>query len=984
MTLCVSAFMKWTMNLFAFKTSRLLAVTLALAAGPLGRAMAEEAVPQQSGPEQSGAGMSNTLRRLDQAQENLRGPGNQNRGSATLGLEGGTLDLDTPDFNLKLVKDSQTIAALQPKGGDGFDFTPADQLQVRAGNRYYHLGDLTIRLRKGDTGEWRNYSTAVARQPVKALPTAAPVLAAADLSPTLAEDCPLQVRRTWALEDGRLVLRFEVKNKDSEPVQIGSLGIPMIFNNLINDFRRTPPRPRSLEQAHAICSFSDPAICLDGGYIQVTRLSGRGPALVIVPDGRTPFEAYNPILNPNDRGGNVPFFADLTERGQTFEGFYEWLVHSKAYAENEWKNAQPWNAPTSETLAPGATKTFGVKFLVAPEIRDISKVLAAAHRPVAIGIPGYILPMDLDGRLFLNYSAKVASIEVEPKGAIVAGPDAGSKPGWQAYTLHGKEWGRARVTVNYEDGLKQTIHYTVIKPSVEAVADLGNFLFTKQWFDDPTDPFHRSPSVMTYDRANNRIVTQDGRVWIAGLQDEGGSGSWVAAAMKLSGQPKKEEVAKFERFVDGVLWGGIQYTNGPWQYGVRKSMFYYEPNEITNYYRSDITYRGWTAWNKRAAERVDRAYNYPHVVAAYWTMYHVARNYAGLATHHSWDWYLEQAYQTTKFLGKRSANGQSLVGYIDTGLMEGDIFVLLVKDLKREGWKEKADELEAIMKRRADVWKGRAYPFGSEMAWDSTGQEEVYAWTKYFGYDDKGQVSISSILGYMPTVPHWGYNGNARRYWDFFYGAAPGGRLERQIHHYGSGINAIPLLSSYRDHPDDYYLLLVGYGGAMGALSNIDPDGFAAAAFHSSPALLKWDSYSGDYGPNFFGHAVNAATYVINHPEFGWQSFGGNVAVSGDWIKVRPRDSFRQRIYVAPRGLWLTLDAGTFESIEVNTKTHAVRVEFSSATPAVRSARLRVEQPAKVSGVGTYRPTTSFNVERDAFICPLNSRTAWVELTDAG
>ena len=44
-----------------------------------------------------------------------------------------------------------------------------------------------------------------------------------------------------------------------------------------------------------------------------------------------------------------------------------------------------------------------MKFLVAPEIRDIEKTLAANDRPVAVGIPGYILPMDMDARLFLKY-----------------------------------------------------------------------------------------------------------------------------------------------------------------------------------------------------------------------------------------------------------------------------------------------------------------------------------------------------------------------------------------------------------------------------------------------------------------------------------------------------------------------------------------------------------------------------------------------------
>ena len=50
-------------------------------------------------------------------------------------------------------------------------------------------------------------------------------------------------------------------------------------------------------------------------------------------------------------------------------------------------------------------------------------------------------------------------------------------------------------------------------------ADMGRFLTTRQWFDDPADPFHRGPSVMTFDRERDALVTQDARVWIAGLGD---------------------------------------------------------------------------------------------------------------------------------------------------------------------------------------------------------------------------------------------------------------------------------------------------------------------------------------------------------------------------------------------------------------------------------------------------------------------------------
>jgi hypothetical protein len=882
-------------------------------------------------------------------------------------LDQGMMNLDTPEFDLTLVRSSQTIAALKPKGAGGFDFTPGDLLVARSRNGYYHLGDLDLRLRLGSAGEWKSYSTAVERTPVKALPTSAEILAAADLTPTFPADFPLDVTRAWAVDHGQLVLRFTLKNKTTQVVQIGALGIPMIFNNVMNN--------RSLAQAHEICSFYDPYIGEDAGYLQVTRLNGHGPALVVVPDGKTPFEAYKPILNKRSVNGTAPIFSDPTPRWVTFEGFYDWMVHSEAYAQNEWKNAQPWNPPTMLTLAPGESKTYGVKFLLADSIRHIEKTLTANGRPVAVGIPGYVLPMDIDAHLFLKYGKSVKSMVADPSGAIDIHKDAPvAGGGWKSFTLKGRTWGRSRLTITYEGGLVQTISYFVIKPEAQVVSDLGNFLTTKQWFVDPKDPFHRSPSVMTYDREANRIVTQDSRVWIAGLSDEGGAGSWLAAIMKEFGQPNREELAKYQQFVDGVLWGGIQYKDGPEKYGVRKSLFYYQPNELPwGYYRSDLDWSSWTSWNKKASEAVDRSFNYPHVAAAYWVLYRLARDHHGLVTDHPWQWYLTHAYETS------IAMTNNAPGLARFGQMEGDIFLKIMTDLRREGMTIQADDLESKMRARSDRWKEEPYPFGSEMPWDSTGQEEVYAWMKYFGYEAKADVTLNAILGYDPTIPSWGYNGSARRYWDFIY-AAKIQRLERQLHHYGSGINAIPLLAAYREHPDDFYLLRVGYGGTMGALTDIDQQGFASAAFHAFPDMLKFDPYSGDYGPNFFGHALNTATYIVNHPEFGLLAFGGNIKVQGSTISVTPLDSFRMRVYVASLGLWLTLDAGQFDAVEINSKTGVVRLGFAPATEFTPAAYLRVEQPAKINGVGAYQLDKSFTLERGAYVVPLHKGTTWVEL----
>jgi hypothetical protein len=85
---------------------------------------------------------------------------------------------------------------------------------------------------------------------------------------------------------------------------------------------------------------------------------------------------------------------------------------------------------------------------------------------------------------------------------------------------------------------------------------------------------------------------------------------------------------------------------------------------------------------------------------------------------------------------------------------------------------------------------------------------------------------------------------------------------------------------------------------------------------------------------------------------------------------------------VASLGLWLSLDAGQFERVEINTRTGVVRLGLAPATPTVATALLRVEQPARINGVGTYHPAPALLSERDAFRIPLKQGTTWVELTE--
>jgi hypothetical protein len=97
------------------------------------------------------------------------------------------------------------------------------------------------------------------------------------------------------------------------------------------------------------------------------------------------------------------------------------------------------------------------------------------------------------------------------------------------------------------------------------------------------------------------------------------------------------------------------------------------------------------------------------------------------------------------------------------------------------------------------------------------------------------------------------------------------------------------------------------------------------------------------------------------------------VSEAGGRITVQVTDSFRRRVYLAPYGLYLTLDAGRFQRVEIDPATGAVSVTLAPATGSTPRAYLRVEQPAQLPGAGDYAPVSSFESERGAFVVPLGS-----------
>ncbi len=98
-------------------------------------------------------------------------------------------------------------------------------------------------------------------------------------------------------------------------------------------------------------------------------------------------------------------------------------------------------------------------------------------------------------------------------------------------------------------------------------------------------------------------------------------------------------------------------------------------------------------------------------------------------------------------------------------------------------------------------------------------------------------------------------------------------------------------------------------------------------------------------------------------------------------VQATTLDSFRNRIFIAPIGLWLTLDSGKFKSIKYDPLSRSLRINLAPASKNAAIARLRVHKmngaedsshPIKIEG--------NPKVERGAYIFLLGNKDRVVRI----
>ena len=183
----------------------------------------------------------------------------------------------------------------------------------------------------------------------------------------------------------------------------------------------------------------------------------------------------------------------------------------------------------------------------------------------------------------------------------------------------------------------QVASFYVLPPLDQHLATFGAFQASTAYYDDDSDPFGRSPSVMPYNRHSKAHVLHDPRNFIVGLSDEGGAGANVGFASKQAFSPVAAEVAQLDRYINSTLWG-VHCPAAPPQYrsdcslqdrathGIKASLFWTNANGswdamsgMPGYKYQPEDFTGWK-WDRPRAYSLFRAYNYPHQTVVYHSM----------------------------------------------------------------------------------------------------------------------------------------------------------------------------------------------------------------------------------------------------------------------------------------------------------------------------------------------------------------------------
>jgi hypothetical protein len=882
--------------------------------------------------------------------------------SAVSQTAGGSAALAVAEGQFDVQLDAGAIVSLRP---------PSDGVKTEYVQTGRRLGDVFIRYR-GKDGAWQSADTAQLALDGSATFAPAPggksytadyvinyAPAASNTGPGAARAVPvpvltLQIR--YAFEDGAVVWAMTIKNVGNQKRQIDDLALPLPVNASV-------PRAENQSPVHGLKhSF----VSGHNSYIFWMRSDSVGPYPVLTPLGDTRFEYWD-VQRP------APTAPGAQQGGG--RGTYRVYIHSAAAGTEAKAQGTRWRQPnTGLTLAPGETRTYGLKLRWANDYDAVRRLLVEEGLIDVHVVPGMTVPNDLFARFALRTRQPIRAVEAEfPAETRIE--SLGSKGDTHFYQVRFGRLGENRLAVRYGDGRHTFLEFFSTEPLETLIKKRAAFIARSQhrdpskWYDGLITDWNMESRVLLSPDNYDRI--QSWRIYAVTCDDPGlGKPAYLAA--KNAEFPEQAEVEALDYYIKHFVWGGLQQTTAePYPYGV-----YGIPDWKTNRESADP--------GRNGRRHLWRIYDYPHVFVLYHSMYRVAKNHPQVKTTLPAGEYLRRAYGTAVAMFTVPMEIERWSAY-RTGLYNELVIVDLIDDLRAAGMSAEAETLKGHWEQKVKTFvNGRPNLFQSEYAFDSTGFESTHALARYaLRHADRPGESTTEI----PL-------GNAERFMRTQLAANIfcRGWLEPAYYllgsdYRGSGGNSYTLTYmsqmggwavldyalNYAREPDWY--LRLGYASYLSAWALMNTgtprsnygywypgrenDGAAGGGFEPAPYGQTWLQqphhrgswyYAAEIDLGYTGALRAAATVLADDPLFGRFCFGGDWRQTAAGLRVTPKDGLRRRFHAllgegGRRQLHMELEADRFAAswpIVLKEDLSEVRFRLESDNPAKHVVRLRL------------------------------------------
>ena len=680
------------------------------------------------------------------------------------------------------------------------------------------------------------------------------------------------LKSDFLMKEQMLEWTISLVNVSDQEMDFRDLNIPLLMNQFFrgdDDFK------------YDRCVMRHTCITGHSSYLYWEKSSGNGPVLLFAPLGDN-------VLVDLRQEKEDPLFGKRVEEGCAYEGIV------RAYTAAEDSVLGP-DIQGSFLLGAGETKRLRFVLTFVETEGDISHKLEELSLTVLKAVPGMTGPVTED--FFVMTRPADAEVAVCDAGDRIVQSDV--RNGWKVSRIRFGGCGRRYIRVKNRENTALFCFFAT-EDIAGIITKHARFIAQNQLETEETDPCYHG--ILMWDMTQRRRINSSFHPypedWWRGGSDDPGLAGGLFLSEKNVYLPEREEIRVLNAFVEDFILQRLTEQPG-WRV-----------------HRMVPWYTMFEPWAGRGADDVWRAFNYVHVINIVYNMYRIQKR-NDLAFLRQAQEYLIMAYDYTMAMFHYWMFPDG-VGAGEFGNMgEMTLPLWLEKSLKEEGFIQEAAQIGAVMDKKAHFFDSREFPFGSEMAYDSTAFEAVYAYGRRIESDHIMRAAAKAAFSNRGKQPVWFlYNTDLRAGGDTSWNSS-----------YMTQLGAYPILDYTLDrgHVGEDWILSY-YGSYLSGWLLYNSEGYwdgdrantgatgwitEASKINSTekppgchmPLLKGCVALSGEAGIGFFGALRTACSLVIEHSILGRIGLGCEVITEGGRETVSPRDGLSVRFYYVP-GRW--------------------------------------------------------------------------------